>query len=455
MRSVPGCCSSFPFEADVAARFTVLDEAAEAQLLNRTSMGVLLEAARAPEGPLGRALAVAISAVADQTFKDVVAEAIRKRDLVTKWVAHAGSVDAAVSELCSVLGVDPDDTIEQADIETVNGNLLPPSEWREVAVRLDRGSKSDQDQANLLRAALAAENVGERAQIYRSIFLTDKLEPRSRILTAKLSRELGELAERINAEQGRVCALFERRNTIACRDRTAALLTIADAVISRYQSEKDRRGLLDYDDLIDKSLTLLSEERAAWVHYKLDRGIDHVLIDEAQDTSPKQWAIVRLLTSEFFAGAGAREVRRTIFAVGDEKQSIFSFQGAAPREFDAMRREFTSLARGVDHDLRHVNFRHSFRSGPNVLSAVDTVFERPEALRGLSAEEIKPVHESLPSAAPGLVEVWPLVKADPKHEIEAWGRAVRCTAGGEPAGPAGGEDRQACALLASTGCARR
>ena len=87
--------------------------------------------------------------------------------------------------------------------------------------------------------------------------------------------------------------LFERRNAIACRDRTKALLTIADAVISRYQAEKDRRGLLDYDDLIDKSLTLLGEERAAWVHYKLDHGIDHVLIDEAQDTSPKQWEIIR------------------------------------------------------------------------------------------------------------------------------------------------------------------
>ncbi len=98
----------FPFEADVAARFTVLDEAAEAQLLNRTSMSVLLEAAREPEGAFGRALAVAISAVADQTFKDVVAEAIRKRDLVTKWILHAGSVDAAVGELCGVLGVDLD-----------------------------------------------------------------------------------------------------------------------------------------------------------------------------------------------------------------------------------------------------------------------------------------------------------------------------------------------------------
>ena len=110
------------------------------------------------------------------------------------------------------------------------------------------------------------------------------------------------------------------------------------------------------------------------MHYKLDRGIDHVLIDEAQDTSPAQWEIIRRLTAEFFAGAGARSGRRTIFAVGDEKQSIFSFQGAVPREFDARRREFETLCRGVKSELRYLQFGHSFRSGEIVLSAVDTVF---------------------------------------------------------------------------------
>ncbi len=100
----------FPFEANVAARFTVLDEAAEEQLLNRTSMGVMLDAARMPDGPLGRSLAVAISSVADQTFKDAITEAIRKRDTVTKWVAHAGSIEAAVSELCEVFRISVDET---------------------------------------------------------------------------------------------------------------------------------------------------------------------------------------------------------------------------------------------------------------------------------------------------------------------------------------------------------
>ena len=111
------------------------------------------------------------------------------------------------------------------------------------------------------------------------------------------------------------------RNAVICRDRTAALITVAYDVLTRYQPEKTRRGLLDYDDLIDKTLSLLTDVDAAWVHYKLDLGIDHLLIDEAQDTSSKQWQIVRRLVAEFTAGA--RSVPRTIFAVGDEKQSIF------------------------------------------------------------------------------------------------------------------------------------
>src|SRR5215813_10562891 len=409
----------FPFEANVAARFTVLDEAAQAQLLSEISLGVLLEAALVPDGALGRALATAIAAVSDQTFKDVVAEAIRKRDAVRAWIDHGGSIDAAIDALCGTLGVDADDTIERIESEMTDGPLFPASQWTAAAAILAKGGKSDREQAQRLLAAFAASGA-ERAAIYRQVFLTGKLEPRQQLLTRSVEIGNSDLAERLCAERKRMLSLVERRNAVACRDRTAALITIADAVLSRYQAAKDRRGQLDYDDMIEKALALLGEERSAWVHYKLDQGIDHVLIDEAQDTSPKQWEIIRRLTSEFFAGAGARSIRRTIFAVGDEKQSIFSFQGAAPREFAVMHRSFHGLATGVEHEFRHVRFRHSFRSGPNVLGAVDEVFARPEAFAGLSADAVKTVHESLPDAAPGLVEIWDTIKPASKREIEAW-----------------------------------
>ena len=157
------------------------------------------------------------------------------------------------------------------------------------------------------------------------------------------------------------------------------------------------------------------------MHYKLDHGIDHVLIDEAQDTSPKQWEIIRLLTAEFFAGAGARVVSRSIFAVGDEKQSIFSFQGAVPRTFAEMRDHFKREHAASELVFIRREFKHSFRSGENVLGAVDTVFREQAIYRSVTSEPAGvPPHEALPDKAPGLVEIWPLIKADPKTEIEAW-----------------------------------
>src|SRR5262249_50474583 len=162
------------------------------------------------------------------------------------------------------------------------------------------------------------------------------------------------------------------------RERTGAVGTIAVEVIRRYTDEKERRGLLDYDDLIDKTHRLLSACDPNWVHHKLDLGLDHVLIDEAQDTSEKQWDIIKRLVSEVGAtGPGPRPV----FAVGDEKQSIFSFQGAAPREYEAARRHFESRFDGSDVAWRAVRFDHSFRSGENVLGAVDAVFREPSVYR--------------------------------------------------------------------------
>ncbi len=409
----------FPFEANVAARFSVLDEPAEAQLLADVTLGVLLDAARTPESPLGRALATAITVAADQTFKEVVAEAIRKRDMVRAWIGHGGSIGTAIAALCGTLGISGDDTSEQVDKDILEGPLLPASEWAAVAEVCRASSPQDQEQCVRLAAAATATGT-ERVTTYLKVFFDSKLETRASIITQALARKQPGLAQQLKEEQQRLIPLLERRKAIACRDRTTALLTFADAVISNYQAVKDRRGLLDYDDLIDKALALLGEDRAAWVHYKLDQGIDHMLIDEAQDTSPKQWEIIRRLSAEFFAGASARTVERTIFAVGDEKQSIFSFQDAAPREFEVMHRTFGRLCAAADHRFRYLRFRHSFRSDINVLGAVDEVFGQPRAFAGLCADAVGTVHEPLPDAAPGIVEIWDTIKPEQRREIEAW-----------------------------------
>ncbi|MDB5598110.1 MAG: double-strand break repair helicase AddA [Xanthobacteraceae bacterium] len=408
----------FPFEANVAARFTVLDEASERQLLDQISLGVLLDGASAPDSPLGKALATAINVVADQTFKAVITEAIGLREAIGQWTARG--VDAAIVDLCGTLAVAHDDTLDSIETETVASPHLPLTEWPAVADTLALGSKTDIDQADRLMEAYEA-NGPQRAALYRPIFLTAKDERRQRIVTKAIVQDYPDLAARLTAEQERLLKLVERRRAVACRDRTAALLNVAELVLRRYRAEKDRRGILDYDDLIEKTLALLTNVSSAWVHYKLDLGIDHVLIDEAQDTSPKQWQIIRAVVSDFFSGAGARgELKRTIFAVGDEKQSIFSFQGAAPDAFAETRQFFRSAHSENPAEFLAVEFKHSFRSSPVVLEAVDAVFGRPEGFQGLSSDPVKTVHLALPDAAPGRVEIWPLEKPDEKHEIEGW-----------------------------------
>src|SRR4051812_14168256 len=410
----------FPFEANVAARFEVLDETTETRMLEQLSLDVMLKAADTPDSPLGRALAQAVLAAADVTFRDMVREAIRQRDKLTRWVDAAGGVPQAMAQLSQALGVQVGETVQQVNDAIFRDSLITNSEWTAVGAALTGGSKTDKAQGARFHA-LATGSGNDLLNNYLDIFWTGKHEKaRERITTAAVQKHHPELCQRLRQERDRVWALVRHRRAIETRDRSAALFTIAHAVIARFRAEKDRRGLLDYEDLIEKTLDLLNNVSAAWVHYKLDRGIHHVLIDEAQDTSPKQWAIVKALVSEFFSGQGAHDRPRTIFAVGDEKQSIFSFQGAAPREFDGMRKHFM-----VEHDKAQLGFvstefKHSFRSGEIVLDAVDKVFFPPHAHAGLTADPVPPIHEALPETAPGLVEIWDLAASDEREAIEPW-----------------------------------
>ena len=410
----------FPFEANVAARFTVLEERAENDLLARLRLGVLLDAAAAPDSALGRALATAITVAADRTFGEVVDEAIRARDRLTAWIARAGSIPAAVAELSHLLGVAPDESVETIEAAMVQSPIMPATEWPAAADLLVQGSTSDRERGASLAAAAAATGTTQ-VDAYLQVFLNADQTPRQRLVTKATQTRTPALATRLAAEQERLIGLVARRRAARARDRTAALVTVADAVIGRYRAEKDRRGLLDYDDLIDKTLALLSKVDAAWVHYKLDLGIDHVLIDEAQDTSPKQWEIVKRLAAEFTAGEGARgTLRRTLFAVGDEKQSIFSFQGAEPGAFADARLHFQHAHRETEIAFVPRRFSYSFRSGENVLGAVDAVFASRAVFASITTDDAGVAHSALPDAAPGLVEIWPLIEAEKRPEIEGW-----------------------------------
>ncbi|MGY4317019.1 double-strand break repair helicase AddA [Bradyrhizobium sp. JR3.5] len=391
----------FPFEANVPARFAVLDDRDQNEMMERANLAVFLEASRIPDSPIGRALRTAMASAADVTFKDVVREACLSRDHFMGWTDAAGSAAAAAAQMSAALGVSSDIRIEDVEREIVDGPNLQRSSWKEMATLLDTSSKADQKQAERLRAALTFTGAAQVDE-YLGVFLTDDRAPRASVVTNNFIKKNAVAGHRFEAEVDRLGPLIERRRAVVARDRTEALIHIATAAAAHYRREKLERGLLDYDDLIDKTLAMLDRVSSGWVHYKLDRGVDHVLIDEAQDTSPRQWDIVAHIISEFTSGAGARDgLVRTVFAVGDEKQSIFSFQGAAPREFDLRRRELKRRFEEAGLKFDPVSFTYSFRSGPVILHSVDHVFREQEIFRSIHAvENGYPIHNAMADAGP-------------------------------------------------------
>ncbi len=220
------------------------------------------------------------------------------------------------------------------------------------------------------------------------------------------------------AEQVEQCAAAWRPSSAPPRPaspaKTVRALTLATAYIALYEDHKDSRGALDFGDLIGRTLELITRRAdAAWVLYKLDNGLEHVLLDEAQDTAPEQWAILSALTDEFFHGHGAAGARpRTMFAVGDEKQSIFSFQGAAPERLAIETEAFSARIRAANLAFERVPLLESWRSAPEILSFVDQLFKDPAAYAGLrpAGGPVSPldlIHRPTRTDH-GCVELWPL-----------------------------------------------
>jgi ATP-dependent helicase/nuclease subunit A len=412
----------FPFEANVPARFAVLDDRDQNDMMERANLKVFLEASRAPDSAIGRALLTAMASAADVTFKDVVREACLSRDHFMAWTDAAGSAEAAAAEMAAALGASASDRIEDIEGEILDGPHMPRSRWSDIAATLDTSGNADRKQADRLRDALARSGV-EQVDTYLNVFITEtERTPRATVVTNNFVTKNPAIGRLFESEIERLGPLIEKRRGVVTRDRTHALLYIAVSAAANYRREKLERGLLDYDDLIDKTLAMLCRVSAGWVHYKLDRGVDHVLIDEAQDTSPRQWEIVDHIISEFTTGAGARDgIVRTVFAVGDEKQSIFSFQGAAPREFDLRRRGLQQKFTAAGLKFDPVSFTYSFRSGAAILQSVDHAFRDETIYRSIHSPDIGyPIHHSLEDAGPGQIEIWNLAEADEKPDIEGW-----------------------------------
>ncbi len=215
------------------------------------------------------------------------------------------------------------------------------------------------------------------------------------------------LSVQLDALMRRVEAARPQRIALSAAQKTAALHAFAGQFLPLYARAKAARGLLDFDDLISRAIHLLTDHSvAAWVLFRLDGGIDHILVDEAQDTSPRQWQVIELLAAEFTSGAGAQTRPRTLFVVGDKKQSIYSFQGADTAVFDEKQQHFKQKFAAASLPFAPAELQHSFRSSPAILQVVDNIFStRYPAAMGPIVQ-----HLAHHSDMAGRVDLWPVME---------------------------------------------
>ncbi len=423
----------FPLEAGVPPNFRLADDRAAATLLEDAERFVLERARGGADGELADALAVVTERAAEQTVRDLLKTMLVQRTRLTRSVEAAGGIEAMTARLHATLGTDPTQTDWTLRRAASEDGAFDRDALHEAASALAAGGKTDAKRADALFAWLALPDGDARAVAwddYKRALLTQEGTVQARLATKGVQERAPSVVDDLTREADRILAVEEARKALDTALRSAALLRLSGAIIDAYAAAKSRRALLDFEDLVERARRLLAAPgTAAWVLFKLDEGLEHILIDEAQDTSPAQWEIVRALAEEFFSGLGTIAEReperpRTVFAVGDVKQSIYSFQGADPAGFTLARAYFARRVVEAEQRFRDVQMQVSFRSTAAVLSAVDAVFAREDARQGVAeivsgvAREI--AHRASRTGQAGRVELWPVIEPMEEEEADFW-----------------------------------
>ncbi|HEY5072753.1 MAG TPA: double-strand break repair helicase AddA [Caulobacteraceae bacterium] len=404
----------FPLEAGISPGFTVLEDQAAAEVSARARQDVARLALAYPDTDVARAYAHLSVELDFAAFDRMFGDFETRRAAIRAYLAAVGprAIEDDVWRRCGFSRpASADDIRAQAFVRATQAR------WKRAAAPLlATGMASD----GKLGARLIAVGPSASFDELRDIFLTKACEPRKSLGTARL-----DAATRawLDEEQARIVQACEHIKGATIAADTLHALTLATAYAELYEGAKTARGALDFGDLIGRAGELLtSRADVAWVLHKMDGGIEHFLLDEAQDTAPEQWDILRALTAEFFTGLGARGGGRTVFAVADEKQSIFSFQGAAPERFAQERAAFRATIAGAGERFVTASLDESRRSRPEVLAFVDTVFAEPQALAGLAPSQPRPdaIRHGALRVAGGCVELWPPEAGEEPPEVDPW-----------------------------------
>jgi len=431
IQTIHGFCESllqrFPIEAGLSPGFEVLDDA-EAKILKLNARNhILARALEHKDSPLGKALSLIVARAEGEAFDQVLDHILKGRETLLQNMEPEDSerpdlLTAQCENLKHHIGLGTELSRENvlADYGVkISGDT---ARYRDLVSALLEGSGNDQKSSMRLELALNEKDEHLRFDLLDDFFCTKSGGIRKPVsfITKSVQKQFTDLADWAFTQQEMFIEIKETLKKIDFYETNCALYLLADGIDATYRSMKKAGGKLDYNDLISYSCHLFKRVSGAWVLYKIDGGLDHILVDEAQDTSPAQWQIIATIAEEFFAGLGASEQTRTIFAVGDEKQSIFSFQGADPAQFDKMRAHFEKQARMAEKDFQPVPLSVSFRSTGQVLGLVDKIFDKAEAAKGLTHSGGVDSHIPTRTGQAGRIEVWDTIKPEEVDPPDPW-----------------------------------
>ncbi len=405
----------YSLEANVPPGFAVLTEEEAREALKEACAGAF---ASATGGPLRTALECAAAYAREDEFARVLDAMLSERSKIAHLLSLTAeehplpAVEARLRRLFDLAAADTREKLLARAATSLDSQTLA-----EVVSLLGSGSANDTKSAARFEAALKTAGDEARCAALKEAFATGKGEPRTSLMTMALRKRAPGLYERLVAAQDAFLALDEKISGLKLVEASAALLRLTEAIFERYEAAKRARTALDFSDLIAQTLRLLLRQEATeWVLYELDSRIDHILIDEAQDTSPEQWQIVERLTSDFFAGQGQRDCVPTLFAVGDEKQSIYGFQGARPELLAAFGTLYESAVSEAGFSWRTADLNLSFRTLAPILDAVDEVSGAlPGLLQGKAVR-----HLAYRAGHGGLIELWQPEQGEKQEKGSVW-----------------------------------
>ncbi len=400
----------FPKEAQVPFSFSVIEDYQRDSMLLEARESVIAAGLRGT-GEV-HAVETLFGLLSDFQIETAITEALNQQRTLRRVLLRKPAAKRQLRRIIRNVG-----TIADVHHEITEGYPLTAAEHEAIfaLVTPEPGGTDFADRLALVDAR------HPNPELLLDAFLTQGDRTARKTLLKKATAALiPEIMAKLVDEAGRLERLNRKLAAATLLERSDAMLDVVSAISTHYERAKRSRSLLDFDDLVERLSALLHDtDQGLWVRYKLDSGISHILVDEGQDTNLQQWDVIWALIDEFFHGESAAQRPRSLFVVGDQKQSIFSFQGADPEEFVSRGREASFAARLVRFEITPVKLHYSFRTLPNILEAVDKVFERPDLRNGVLEEDF--VHHTARADKGGLVTIWPPIReTEDESDPENW-----------------------------------